>query len=126
MKKILVLILVIGLSGCAPKNIVLTPVAQQAYTLDQVVNGVGTLQLAAENATITYDTNGLPLLSVNTARLVVAFCVAANQALGSTGLVAGVKTAYTTLKGQFTSAELIKFGAALTIFEVVLNGFVGA
>src|ERR1035437_870721 len=71
-----------------------TPQTKHLYVLTDVVNSIGTLQLAAENAV---PANILPL---PTARRIVQFCVIANQTIGQTpnGWYSTVNTAYQTMK----------------------------
>jgi hypothetical protein len=89
------------------------------YVLTDVVNSIGTLQTAAENAV---PANILPQ---NTARNIVQFCVDANTTIGQVpnGWYAVVNTSYIKLKAKLTPSELVSFGPALAIFEVVLNSF---
>jgi hypothetical protein len=92
------------------------------YVLTDVVNGIGTLQMAAENAVPA------KILSVNSARVIVQFCVAANTAIGQSpnGWYATVNTLYQTAKKQLTATELQQFGSYLVAFELILNSFSGA
>ena len=99
-----------------------TPITKQQYVLIDVVNGIGTLQLAAENAVPA------KLLSVNSARIIVQFTVAANTEIGlaPNGWYAVVSVAYQAAKNQLTADEQQKFGGYLLAFEVVLNSFAPA
>lgn len=97
----------------------LTPVARNAYNLTQLVNAIGILQTTAENSV----PNGV--LKVNTARIIVQFCVTANSTILQipNGWYATVHAAYDSAKSQLTQEELSKFGFYLATFEVVLNSF---
>jgi hypothetical protein len=99
-----------------------TTQTKQLYVLTDVVNSIGTLQTAAENAV---PQNILPL---KTARTIVSFCVAANTTIGQTpnGWYAVVNAAYASMKSQLTPDELMKFSGAFSAFELVLNSFSGA
>lgn len=96
-----------------------TPDTIQKYNLTQLSNAIGTLQLAAENAVPK------KILPLNTARLIVQFCVGANQAIvaSPSGWKATVNSSYTYMKSQLTEADRTKFAVELTAFEVVLNSF---
>lgn len=127
--KILLLSILLATSACAsnatPANTPqLTPTARTEHNLTPLVNAVGSLQTAAENATTTVD-NGKPLLSVNTARKIVQFCVATNQALQQVpnGWYSAINTAYQSLKSSLSADELLKFGSYLFSFELVLAQF---
>lgn len=99
-----------------------TPQTKKLYVLTDVVNGVGVLQMAAENAVPQN------ILKVNSARIIVQFCVDANTSIGQApnGWYAVVSTAYYRAKGQLSADELNKFGGYLAAFEVVLNSFSGS
>jgi len=121
-KIVLILLLSASFSGCTSKMPAsYTTQTKQLYVLTDVVNSVGVLQLAAENAV---PQNILPLA---TARRVVQFCVTANATIGQTpnGWYAVVNVAYTNLKSNLTADEVSKFGPALSAFELVLNSFSG-
>ena len=108
-------------SGCATttNSPNLTPVARNAYNLTQLVDAIGILQTSAEASVPN------KVLPVNTARLIVQFCVAANTTIGQVpnGWVPVVKTAYATTKSQLTPDELNKFAGYLSAFEIILNSF---
>lgn len=131
MKKLLLIPLLLILSSCASTATTantpqLTPTARTEYNLIPLVNAVGFLQTAAENATTTIDTKtNRPLLSVNTARKVVQFCVTTNQTLQQVpnGWYASINVAYQSLKSSLTPDELTKFGTYLSSFELVLVQF---
>jgi hypothetical protein len=99
-----------------------TPQTKKLYVLTDVVNGIGTLQLAAENAVPAGK------LKVNSARIIVQFCVGANTAIGQSpnGWYNTVNIAYQYAKNQLTSDELNKFQVELAAFEIVLNSFAGS
>jgi predicted secreted protein len=126
MKKIILSIVCVSslsLAACAakmPANY--TPITKQQYVLTDVVNGIGTLQMAAENAVPA------KYLSNNSARVVVQFCVDANYAIGQSpnGWYAVVSVTYQAAKNQLTADEQQKFGGYLLAFEVVLNSFAPA
>jgi hypothetical protein len=98
-----------------------TPQTKQLYILTDVVNGIGTLQVAAENAVPA------KILSVNSARVIVQFCVSANTTIGQTpnGWYTVVNTAYLQAKKQLTVDEQTKFSGYLIAFEIILNSFLG-
>ena len=127
MKKIIlslsVCLSILSIASCVakmPANY--TPITKQQYVLTDVVNGIGTLQMAAENAVPA------KYLSNNSARVVVQFCVDANYAIGQSpnGWYAVVSVAYQAAKNQLTADEQQKFGGYLLAFEVVLNSFAPA
>lgn len=110
----------VTVNGCTSKMpATYTQQTKTLYVLTDVVNGIGTLQVAAENAVPA------KVLSLNSARIVVQFCVAANTAIGQSpnGWYATVNTLYQTTKKQLTADELQKFGGYLVAFELVLNSF---
>ena len=123
MKKLFLISLLILSSACATTQNApnLTPLAVTQYNLTQLVDAIGILQTSAENAV---PANILP---VNTARLIVQFCVTANTTIGQVpnGWYVSVNTAYLNVKLQLTPNELIKFGPYLASFEVVFNTFKG-
>lgn len=106
-------------AGNAPQ---LTPEARTDYNLKPVVDAVGTLQLAAEEATVTKDSNGNPLLPVATARRIVQFCVDADDVLAAnhSGWCALVTTSYRTLKTQLSYSDLNTASTWFTTFEAAL------
>lgn len=124
MKRILFGVLVLSLSACATKTSApqLTPQARMDYNLKPVVDGIGALQLAAENATATVGQNGQPLLSMAAGRKVVQFCVDANVSLGTagSGWCAAVSPAFIGLKNQLSAAELKAVSPYFTTFQAVL------
>jgi hypothetical protein len=127
----LCLIFLISFSDCANKNNApqLTPAAVTAYNKTQFSDAIGSLQLAAENATTTIDTKtNKPLLKVNTARIIVQFCVGANKTLAAsdTGWLASIQAAYQDAKSQLSPSELITFGPYLDTFEIVLSAVTGS
>ena len=97
----------------------LTPVARNAYNLTQLVDAIGILQTTAENSVPNN------VLSVNTARIIVEFCVLANTTIGQVpnGWYATVKADYQVMKSQLSVEELKRFGLYLITFEVILNSF---
>lgn len=97
----------------------LTPAQINQYNLTTLVNAIGTLQTAAENAVPTN------ILKFNTARLIVQFTVGANTAIAASpnGWKATVGASYTYTKSQLTVDELNKFSIYLAAFETVLNSF---
>ena len=121
LNRLVPILLLLSLSSCATATNApnLTPLARNAYNLTQLVNSIGILQTAAENAVTA------KILPVDGARLIVQFCVIANTAIGQTpnGWQATVLSAYQGTKAQLTPDELIKFGPYLTSFELVLNTF---
>lgn len=120
------LVLLVLLTANCGKNIPnLTPEAQHKYTLTQVIDAIGALQMAAENAVVTVDHAGNRLLSFASARRIVQFCVDANTAIGNSpnGWYSTVKSTYDTAKSQLTPQELTQFGSYLTTFEMVLATF---
>lgn len=81
MKRLLApMILVVALAGsaCTPPPTIVTPQGKVAYTADQVAVRVNELQ----NAAIQANTQGG--LDIATTRLIVKFCVAADQTLQTT------------------------------------------
>lgn len=109
-------------SGCATsKNAppTYTPTIINQYNLTQLSNSIGTLQTAAENA--------VPkgILPVNSARLIVQFCVGANIAISESpnGWKTTVNKSYTYLKSQLSVADQMKFSLEFTAFELVFNSF---
>ena len=92
---------------------------KQLYILTDVVNSIGILQLAAENAVSNN------ILTLSTARTIVQFCVDANTTIGQypNGWYTIVNTAYIQLKAHLTLEELNKFSGSLFAFEIILNSF---
>lgn len=121
MKKLILLVLLASAVGCATAGNApnLTPIARTDYNLTQLVDSIGILQTAAENAVPSN------ILKVNTARSIVEFTVWANTTIGAApdGWYLTVKTGYNTMKSLLTPDELNKFGVYLATFETVLNGF---
>jgi hypothetical protein len=124
MKKIIlslaVCLSIFSVAACAakmPANY--TPQTKQLYILTDVVKGIGVLQLAAENA-VTQK-----ILSINSARVIVQFCVDANTTIGQTpnGWYTSVNTAYQLAKNRLTLDEQTKFGGYFIAFELILNSF---
>ena len=106
----------------------LTPIARTEFNLTKVVDALGTLQLAAENATKTIDPKtNKSILSVNSARKIVQFTVAANTTIGQTpnGWYAIVSKAYNEAKNSLSADELVKFLPWMNSFELVLASFNG-
>lgn len=97
----------------------LTPVARNAYNLTQLVDAIGILQTTAENSV----PNGV--LKVNTARLIVQFCVTANTTIGASpnGWYSSVSVGYKVTKSQLSVDELARFKVYLDVFETILNSF---
>ena len=98
-----------------------TPQTKKLYILTDVVNGIGTLQTAAENAVPA------KILSVNSARVIVEFCVSANTIIGQSpnGWFSLVNSAYIQAKLKLTPTEVQNFSVYLTAFEIILNSFSG-
>jgi len=123
MKRLLLLALLLSTPACATSQNApqLTPQARTDHNLTPVVDGIGALQLAAENATTTLD-NGKPILPVATARKIVQFCVDANTTLGTAGATwcATLGPAYRGMKHQLTTAEAQAMAPYFTTFEAVL------
>lgn len=96
-----------------------TPTTINQYNLTQLSNAIGTLQTAAENAVPK------AILNINTARLIVQFCVGANTAIATSpnGWKATVNTSYTYMKSQLSPVDLMKFNLEFAAFELVLNSF---
>lgn len=119
MRKLILIILLSSACATAQNAPNLTPVARNAYNLTQLVDAVGILQTTAENSV----PNGV--LKVNTARLIVQFCVTTNTTIQQipNGWFYIVTAAYTNTKQQLTSDELNKFGPYLSTFETILNTF---
>ena len=115
------LILLLTISCISKMPASYTPTTRQQYILTDVQNGIGTLQLAAENAVPAN------ILRLSTARLIVQFCVTANQTIIQTpnGWYATVNTAYQSLKKQIPQNDIDNFGYAFDAFELVLNSFSG-
>lgn len=118
------LALSIATSACATTNTApnLTPVARNAYNLTQLVDAIGILQTTAESSVPN------KVLSTNTARLIVQFCVIANTTIGAVpgGWFPAVNVAYKTMKSQLTASDLSRFGIYLSTFETILNSFTPA
>lgn len=91
------------------------------YVLTDVVNSIGTLQMAAENAVPQ------KILKLNDARIIVQFCVDANTTIGQypNGWYSIVNTAWLQAKAHLDQDELNKFAGAIAAFEIVLNSFSG-
>lgn len=122
MKRLLLIPLLLVLSSCASKMPTsYTPQTKQLYVLTDVVDGLGTLQTAAENAVPA------KILKLSTARLIVQFTVAANTTIGQTpnGWYASVNAAYLQLKEDLPQSEIDNFQYAFDAFELVLNSFSG-
>lgn len=123
MKKAISLLFALTLvlsAGCTSKMpATYTQQTKTLYVLTDVVNGIGTLQMAAENAVPA------KILSVNSARVFVQFCVLANTTIGQSpnGWYPAVNAAYQTAKKQLTATELQNFGGYLVAFELILNSF---
>ena len=120
MKKAILTVIILAQLGCtanAPPSY--TPQTKQLYVLTDLVNGIGELQLAAENAV---PANILPL---TTARKIVQFCVVANTTIGQAqnGWYNIVNTAYINLKATLTQEEIDNFSYAFQAFEIILNSF---
>lgn len=126
MKKLLLAITltssIIGINCAAKMPASYTTQTKKLYVLTDVVNGIGTLQLAAENAVPAGK------LKVNSARVIVQFCVGANTAIGQSpnGWYPTVNTAYQYAKNQLSAYELSRFQLELAAFELILNSFAGS
>jgi hypothetical protein len=125
LKKLIIIGLIIGLNGCANSTNApqLTPVARTEFNLTKLVDALGALQLAAENASKTVDPKtNKTILSVNSARTIVQFTVVANTTIGQTpnGWYATVSTGYNAAKASLSIDELTKFQPYLNTFELVL------
>lgn len=119
---ILAAVLVLSAASCVAKMpATYTPQTKTLYVLTDVVNSLGILQVAAENAVPNN------VLSLATATRIVQFCVASNSTIVQypNGWYATINTAYIKLKLSMTPNELSKFSSELAVFEVVLNSFNG-
>jgi hypothetical protein len=119
-KRLIIVAALLSFTSCAAKMPAsYTQQTKTIYVLTDVVNGIGTLQLAAENAVPAN------ILTLNDARNFVQFCVDANTTIGQSpnGWYATVNTAYQKAKNHLTPDEVTKFSGALSAFEVVLYSF---
>lgn len=122
MKKALLLIALLLSSACHlnyPASY--TPETKQEYVLLDVVDGLGALQLAAENAVPA------KILTNDEARDIVKFTVAANTAITKSpdGWYAIVSSSYTSLKASLPLNAKDNFQYAFTAFELILDSFSG-
>ncbi len=120
MKSLIIIVALLLATNCASKMpATYTPQTKQLYVLTDVVNAVGELGLAAENAV---PANILPL---PVARAIVQFCLGANTTIGQVpnGWYATVNASYQQLKLAIGADNRNNFQYAFDAFDVILNSF---
>jgi len=119
MKYILSLALVVTLAGCSAPVTITTPQGQTAYRADQVVVRVNELQ----NAAIAANQATPKVLDDATARILVQFCVAADQTLAATpaGWQTTVKTAWASTKAQLPTITNPTVSAAIAAVDALMG-----
>ena len=114
------LVLLLAGAACAPPVTVVTPQGQTAYKADQVVLRVNELM----NASIAANAAVPPALDTNTTRILVQFCVAADQTLAAApaGWPQTLSTAWASTKAQLPAVQNPLVVAAMGAVDLVLGG----
>ncbi len=120
-RRVAPILLLLSLSSCATTANApqLSTQARAEYNLKQLVDAIGTLQMAAEGAV------SKSLITQAAGVNIVQFCVDANSTLAQVpnGWYAIVSKAYLSAKGRLDPNDLTKFQPYFDTFELVLNTF---
>ncbi len=118
---LVMLVVLLAGAACAPPPVtVVTPQGQTAFKADAAVIRVNELMNAAIAANATVP----PGIDTNTTRILVQFCVAADQTLAQTpaGWAATLQAAWTATKAQLPAVQNLVVVAAMSAVDLVVGG----
>lgn len=120
MKYLIPFVLALTFTACTPPVTVVTPQGVTAYKSDQIVVRVNELM----NASIAANAAVPPGLDTNTTRIIVRWCVTADQTLAATptGWQATLQAGWTATKTTLPPITNPVIAAAMSAVDLVLAG----